>query len=87
MPDRGGLTLRHRPSLQGRSVDVWVPGADTARFPTQEEVVDDGAGGVELGRQHAGGGTLVWKECQKRERERRGKYGFSSSEISRRLRS
>lgn len=69
MPDRGGRGLRHTPSLQGGSVDVWVPGAHTARFPTQEEVVDDGAGGVELGRQHSGGGTLVWKEHEKRERK------------------
>lgn len=78
MPDRGGLALRHRPTLQCGSVDVWVSGADAARLPTQEEVVDHGAGGVELGRQHTGGGTLVWKERQKGEREQRGKYGFSS---------
>lgn len=76
MPDRGGLTPGHRPTLRRGSVDV----RDGARLPTQEEVVDHGAGGVELGRQHAGGGTLVWKEHQKTEREQRG-----YSEISGRL--
>lgn len=63
MLGRGGLILGHRMSpLQCGSVRVWVSGAPTARLPTQEEVVDHGAGGVELGGQHAGGGTLVWKE-------------------------
>lgn len=61
----GGLTLGHRTGtslLPCGSVRVWVPGAPTARFPTHEEVVDHGAGGVELGGQHTRGGTLVWKE-------------------------
>lgn len=59
MPDRRGLTLGHRTTLQCGSVHVWVSGADIARFPTHEEVVDHGAGGVELGGQHTGGGALV----------------------------
>lgn len=65
MLGRGGPTLEHRAgtsSQQCGSVCVWVSGAPRARFPTHEEVVDHGAGGVELGGQHTGGGTLVWKE-------------------------
>lgn len=65
MPGRGGLSLGHRAGtspLQRVGVRVWVSGAAAARFPAHEEVVDHGAGGVELGRQHTGGGTLVWKE-------------------------
>lgn len=62
---RRGLTLGHGTGtdpLQWGSVCVCVSGAPTTRFLTHEEVVDHGAGGVELGGQHTGGGTLVWKE-------------------------
>lgn len=65
MLGRGGRTLGPRTetsSLRRGGVCVWVSGAPTARFPTHQEVVDHGAGGVELGGQHPGGGTLVWKE-------------------------
>lgn len=65
MLGRGGLTLGHRTGtshLRCGSVRVRVSGAPTARFPTHKEVVDHGAGEVELGGQHTGGGTLVWKE-------------------------
>lgn len=45
----------------------WRGGASppsTAGGPAQQQVVDDGAGGVELGRQDTCGWTLIWRQEQ-----------------------
>lgn len=56
MSGRGALTLGQRGWLGARERGC---ARGPARFPTKKEVVDYGAGGVKLGGQDTGCGTLV----------------------------